>query len=72
MGFGGGATVNREDDQELVQNARPFLRGIIAVLFALRFGQVMKSDGSLLHDMLSGYYKIADHFIDQLDKDLKA
>lgn len=61
--------MKREDDREVLQHARPFIRSIAAFLLYLRFGTPNESgpaayDAGRAHDQ-------ADGFLDRLDKDLK-
>lgn len=50
---------DREDDLDILDQARPFIRGILAFLAYLR------------RDTVEGCYEIADLFLSKLEEDLK-
>ncbi len=52
---------NRPDDLEMLQDAKPFLRSILAFLLYLRFGQNTTEAG----------YPMADYFLSRLEADLE-
>jgi hypothetical protein len=61
--------MNRDDDREILKNARPFIRSVAAFLLYLRFGGPATANHQCNYNIGEAHVE-ADHFLDRLDKDL--
>lgn len=55
--------MDRKDDLEVLKQAKPFIRSILAFIVYVRFGTMRSTDECYIN---------ADKFIDRLEKDLRA
>lgn len=60
--------MNREDDRQMLGEARPFVRSILAFLLYLRFGGPTTSPRPCNYNIGEAHVD-ADHFLDRLDKE---
>lgn len=64
---------DREDDREVVQQAKPFIRSIAAFLLYLRFGSPAHEENpNVFCYTVAKAHDDADRFLKVLDEDLKA
>jgi hypothetical protein len=61
--------MNRQDDREILKNARPFIRSIAAFLLYLRFGGPPTANHQCNYNIGEAHAE-ADSFIDRLEMDL--
>ena len=62
--------MNRQDDRKVLDEARPFVRSILAFLLYLRFGGPPTAPKPANYNIGEAYCE-ADHFLDRLGKDLE-
>lgn len=64
--------MKRQDDLATLNAAKPFMRSVLAFIIYLRYGSPLVMPEDLRPKGFAIAYAIADHFIGQLEKDLRA